>query len=136
MAATSTSVRADPARGQVQDVDRLVGDRMRLRRLMQGITQQQLADLVGVTYQQVHKYEVGLNRITAGRLHQVAKVLDVEVAFFFEGSHEDSSFVPTPRQYLLLQIAQSFLALPDRRYQIAICDLARALASDGSKVPT
>jgi DNA-binding XRE family transcriptional regulator len=54
--------------GRTQDVDRHVGARVRERRIMLGLTQQQLADLIGVTYQQAHKYERGINRISAGRL--------------------------------------------------------------------
>jgi DNA-binding XRE family transcriptional regulator len=54
--------------GRTQDVDRHVGARVRERRIMLGLTQQQLADLIGVTYQQAHKYERGINRVSAGRL--------------------------------------------------------------------
>ena len=54
--------------GRTQDVDRHVGARVRERRIMLGFTQQQLADLIGVTYQQAHKYERGINRVSAGRL--------------------------------------------------------------------
>jgi DNA-binding XRE family transcriptional regulator len=65
--------------------DRHVGARIRERRVMMGLSQQQLARMVGVTYQQAHKYERGLNRISAGRLFEIAQVLDVPVSFFFEG---------------------------------------------------
>jgi DNA-binding XRE family transcriptional regulator len=54
--------------GRTQDIDRHVGARVRERRIMLGLTQQQLADLIGVTYQQAHKYERGINRVSAGRL--------------------------------------------------------------------
>src|ERR1043166_315195 len=56
--------------GRTQDVDRHVGARVRERRIMLGLTQQQLADLIGVTYQQAHKYERGINRVSAGRLRR------------------------------------------------------------------
>jgi transcriptional regulator with XRE-family HTH domain len=63
-----------------------VGARIRERRIMLGLTQQQLADLIGVTYQQAHKYEKGINRIAAGRLSGIAHALGVEVGYFFEGA--------------------------------------------------
>ena len=58
----------EPRRSRAQDIDRYVGMRMRERRIMLGLTQQQMAELIGVTYQQAHKYEKGINRIAAGRL--------------------------------------------------------------------
>ena len=62
---------------RIQDIDHYVGARVRERRIMLGFTQQQLADLIGVTYQQAHKYERGINRISAGRLFDIAQVLSV-----------------------------------------------------------
>ena len=70
---------------RTQDIDRYVGARIRERRIMLGLTQQQLADLIGVTYQQAHKYERGINRVSAGRLFEVAQVLSVRVNYFFDG---------------------------------------------------
>src|SRR6516162_9227930 len=72
------SVRRSTSR--TQDIDRHVGARIRERRIMLGLTQQQLADLIGVTYQQAHKYERGINRVSAGRLFEVAQVLGVPVS--------------------------------------------------------
>jgi transcriptional regulator with XRE-family HTH domain len=65
--------------------DRHVGARIRERRVMMGLSQQQLARMIGVTYQQAHKYERGLNRISAGRLFEIAQVLGVPVSWFFDG---------------------------------------------------
>src|SRR4051795_11682338 len=71
--------------GAMQGVDRHVARRIRERRLELGLTQQQLAELVGITYQQAHKYEKGDNRVAVGRLYLIARALDVEPAYFFEG---------------------------------------------------
>ena len=117
-------------RARPQDIDRHVGNRMRERRIMLGLTQQQMAELIGVTYQQAHKYEKGINRIAAGRLHSVARALGVEVGFFFEGLDDDEPFQPTPQQRMLLELARNFISLSNRRHQEAICALARALAED------
>src|SRR5580693_3683324 len=67
-------------------VDEHVGSRVRMRRLMLGLSQGKLADQLELTFQQVQKYEKGSNRIGAGRLHQLSHILDVPVSFFFEGA--------------------------------------------------
>mgnify|MGYP006307297473 FL=1 len=97
---------------------------------MLGLTQQQMAELIGVTYQQAHKYEKGINRIAAGRLYSVARALGVEVGFFFEGLDDAEPFRPTPQQRMLLELARNFISLSNRRHQEAICALARTLAED------
>ena len=72
-------------RSRSQDIDRHVGARVRDRRIFLGLTQQQMAELIGVTYQQAHKYEKGIDRVAASRLYHIARALDVEVGYFFEG---------------------------------------------------
>ena len=67
-------------------IDRHVGGKVRMRRLMLDISQEKVADALGVTLQQVQKYEKGINRIGASRLQQIARVLQVPVAFFFDGA--------------------------------------------------
>ena len=66
-------------RRRVTDADKYIGARLRARRLMLGLTQQETAELIGVTYQQQHKYEKGINRIAAGRLYDIARALGVEI---------------------------------------------------------
>jgi transcriptional regulator with XRE-family HTH domain len=110
-------------------MDRHVGARIRERRIRLGLTQQELAKLIGMTYQQVFKYEKGVSRIAAGRLHQIAWALDVEVSYFFEGLETEGDVRPNPQQPRLLDLARDFIALPSRRHQVAICLLARALAN-------
>ena len=66
-------------------VDVHVGQRIRRRRWMLGMTQQQLGDAVGIKFQQIQKYETGMNRVSASRLYDIATALDVPVSFFFEG---------------------------------------------------
>jgi transcriptional regulator with XRE-family HTH domain len=114
-------------RGRTQDVDRHVGARMRDRRIMLGLTQQQIAELTGITYQQAHKYEKGINRVAAGRLYNIAQVLGVDVGYFFEGLHSEKAFRATPQQRLLLELARNFKAL-NREHQQAVCSLVRTLA--------
>ena len=68
-----------------EPTDKYVGMRARARRMMLGMSQTRLADAVGLTFQQIQKYEKGTNRISASRLQEIAKMLQVPVAYFFEG---------------------------------------------------
>lgn len=117
-----------PARTSVRDVDCHVGNRIRERRVMMGLTQQQMATLIGVTYQQAHKYERGINRISAGRLYTIAQALGVSVAYFFQGLEEDEVPETTQRQRMCLELARNFAQIPNERYQDALSQLARALS--------
>jgi transcriptional regulator with XRE-family HTH domain len=67
-------------RGRPENIDRHLGERIRERRIMLGLTQHQFAELIGVTFQQAHKYEKGVNRMAAGRLYKTAQVLGVDAA--------------------------------------------------------
>jgi transcriptional regulator with XRE-family HTH domain len=129
MASAGLKARVGPGRSRAQDVDRYVGARMRERRIMLGLTQQQMAELIGVTYQQAHKYEKGINRIAAGRLFTIAQALGVDVSYFFEGMDSDRTFKPTPQQRMLLELARNFIGMPNRKHQEALCNLARALSN-------
>jgi transcriptional regulator with XRE-family HTH domain len=115
-------------RSRPQEVDRYVGTRIRERRIMLGLTQHQLAELIGVTYQQAHKYEKGINRVAAGRLYGIAQALGVEVSYFFEGLQTADRLVPSPQQRMLLDLARNYLNIPIRAHREAIAALARALA--------
>ena len=117
-------------RARAQDVDRHVGARIRARRITLGLTQQQLAELIGVTYQQAHKYEKGMNRVAAGRLYKIAQALGVEVGYFFEGLQTADRFVPSPQQRMLVDLARNYINIRTPEHQAAIVALARALADD------
>jgi transcriptional regulator with XRE-family HTH domain len=116
--------------GRTQDIDRHVGARVRERRIMLGLTQQQLADLIGVTYQQAHKYERGINRVSAGRLYEIAQVLSVPVGYFFEGLDGHSTRSVSPRERMCLELARNFAQIPNERHQEALSQLARVLAAE------
>ena len=112
------------------EADRHVGSRIREWRLMHGLSQQQLANLIGVTCQQAHKYERGLNRISAGRLFEIAQVVGAPVSWFFEGLHATAKppeFAQRPRMWL--ELARNFAAIGDERQQEALSQMARALAT-------
>jgi transcriptional regulator with XRE-family HTH domain len=84
--------------------------------------------LIGVTYQQAHKYEKGINRIASGRLYNLAQALGVDVGYFFEGMGNENAFKATPQQRMLLELARNFISIPIRKHQDAMCALARALS--------
>jgi transcriptional regulator with XRE-family HTH domain len=123
-------------------VDVHVGKRVRHRRWMVGMTQQQLGDIVGIKFQQIQKYETGMNRISASRLWDIAQALGVSISFFFEGFDEDENAVETTvatnavpdvqRGDLLadkeaLELVRSYYAIPEAQRR-RLFDLARVLS--------
>lgn len=80
---------AEWVRHSLNTVDVYVGARLRMRRAMLGMSQSKLGAILGVTFQQIQKYEKGVNRISAGRLKQAASVFDVDVDWFYEGGPAD-----------------------------------------------
>ena len=83
-------------KGTPDNVDVHVGQRLRVRRSLLGMSQEKLAEAIGLTFQQIQKYERGINRISAGRLFQFSKILDVPVGYFYDkigGSNETANYV-------------------------------------------
>jgi transcriptional regulator with XRE-family HTH domain len=118
---------------RTHELDKYVGARIRERRTMLGYTQQQLADMIGVTYQQAHKYERGINRVSAGRLFEIAEVLDVPVGYFYDGLGDKSEKEAPTRQRMCLELARNFSMIKNDRHQEALSQLARALAASDQK---
>jgi transcriptional regulator with XRE-family HTH domain len=112
-------------------VDRHVGARILERRMILGLSLQQLSVLIGVTYQQAHKYERGHNRITAGRLYDISQALGVQVGWLFEGL-ADATPIPevSPRLRLSLELARNFALISNQKHREAISYMARALADE------
>jgi transcriptional regulator with XRE-family HTH domain len=129
LAASKIVGRSSGGRSRALDVDHYVSLRIRQRRIMLGLTQQQMAELIGVTYQQAHKYENGVNRIAAGRLYTIAQVLGVDVGYFFEGLQGAGPREPSPQQRVFLDLARNFRSIRKPKHQEAICLLARILAT-------
>ncbi|ETW12656.1 DNA-binding protein [Roseivivax marinus] len=124
-------------------VDVHVGKRIRHRRWLVGMTQQQLAERVGIKFQQIQKYETGANRVSASRLWDIADALDVPVSFFFEGleateaemSEAGHEAMPTtdavPADILgdkeALDLVRSYYAIPEHQRR-RLFELARVLS--------
>lgn len=115
-------------RSRAREVDSHVGARIRERRIMMGLTQQEMAELIGVTYQQAHKYERGINRVSAGRLYDIAQALGASITFFFEGLGKGTRLRTTPRQRMRLELARNFDRISNQRHQEALSQLARVLS--------
>jgi len=107
--------------------DQLIGARIRERRMMLGLTQPQLSELIGVTYQQFHRYERGRNGISAGRLYAIARRLDTPVEYFFEDLPQESPELP-PRLRRVLDISRDVGEIENDKHREAISRLTRALA--------
>lgn len=113
-------------------VDAHVGKRIRHRRWMVGMTQQQLADKVGIKFQQIQKYETGMNRVSASRLWDVADALGVTISFFFEGLGEGQAAVSQAQGDMMadkeaLELVRSYYAIPEAQRR-RLFDLARVLS--------
>lgn len=123
-------------------IDKHVGARVRMRRLMIGMSQGKLGEALDVTFQQVQKYEKGANRIGASRLQQLARVLDVPPSYFFEGAPAGDGSVagfaePDSNSYVVdflstnegLQLNRAFAAIKDPKVRKKILDLVQSLAA-------
>lgn len=119
-------------------VDVHVGKRIRHRRWLVGMTQQQLAQKVGIKFQQIQKYETGMNRVSASRLWDIADAMSVPVAYFFEGATGADEMAPTaaanggvPADILAdkeaLELIRSYYAIPENQRR-RLFDLARVLS--------
>ncbi len=97
----------------INPTDKHVGSRVRMRRLMLNISQEKLGDALGITFQQIQKYEKGTNRISASRLQQIANVLQVSIPFFFEGLPSYSANAKAPADAPFPSYVADFLATSD-----------------------
>ena len=120
---------ATPARPSLGEVDRHVAARLRRRRLELGLTQHQLAALLGISAQQAHKYETRASLLPADRLVAAAAALGVGVDHFFEGLGRDGAAGPTPEQRETLELARAFGRLSGPR-QGTLSAMVRALAKE------
>jgi transcriptional regulator with XRE-family HTH domain len=113
-------------------IDQHVGERIRARRTELGLTQEQLAEALNVSYQQVQKYETGANRISAGRIFELARKLRVDVGYFFEGLPVDAPAEPVPlehggRQRSAIELVRKFAQIEDPQVRSAIAALVKAI---------
>jgi transcriptional regulator with XRE-family HTH domain len=123
-------------------IDIHVGSRVRLRRMMLGMSQEKLGSGLGITFQQIQKYEKGTNRIGASRLQHIARLLSVPVSFFFDdapGAEPGVGIADTDQSSFVvdflashegLALNRAFLKIKDQKVRRKLVDLAQALASE------
>jgi transcriptional regulator with XRE-family HTH domain len=124
--------------------DKHVGARVRMRRMMLSMSQEKLGDALGLTFQQVQKYEKGANRIGASRLQQISNILQVPVSFFFEGApnapgHSSSGMSEAPSPAYVsdflstsdgLALTKAFMRIKNAKLRRRIVDLVEQIAED------
>lgn len=111
-------------------VDQHVGERVRHRRTLLGLTQEQLAAALDISYQQIQKYETGANRVSAGRLYEIAQELDTDVSFFFDGLEPGSEALQMPhggRNRTTIELVRNFSEIGDPMVRNAVSSLVRSL---------
>lgn len=126
-------------------IDRHVGSRVRMRRMLAGVSQEKLGDALGLTFQQVQKYEKGSNRISASRLQQIAKMLDVPVSFFFDGAptgdmpmggFSDAASSAYVSDFMSssegVQLTKAFVRIKSPKVRRRIIELVESLAEEDS----
>jgi transcriptional regulator with XRE-family HTH domain len=124
---------------QTKPIDIQVGNRVRIRRMLIGMSQERLGDLLGLTFQQVQKYEKGVNRIGAGRLFEVSRILNVPVDFFYEGVNampagageaESAPVMEFVSSGEGLQLSLAFMKIRDTKVRKRVLDLVKSLAEE------
>ena len=108
--------------------DQYIGTKIYGVRLAQRLTRQELGELIGVSAQQLQKYEKGLNRISAGRLTLVAKALNKKISFFYEGLEEENE--DTNHQRICAEVSNNFMKLKNPEHQTAVNLLIRSLIKE------
>ena len=123
-------------------IDIQVGNRVRIRRMLIGMSQERLGDTLGLTFQQVQKYEKGINRIGAGRLFEIARILGVPIDYFYDGvsATEEAPAEETPPVMAFvssgegLQLSLAFMKIRDPKVRKRVLDLVKSLAEEEEAV--
>lgn len=112
----------------IQEIDMFIGGKVHSLRLAKGLSRSQLSKVIGVTNQQLLKYEKGTNRISAGRLVLIAKALSKEVLYFYEGLNSiEQEPLMTPRERMCIEVSRNFMKLESSDHQNAINTLIKSL---------
>lgn len=120
----------------IEHVDQCIGNKIYSLRLAKGLSRQELAEKIGVTHQQLQKYEKGINRISVGRLVLIAKALAKSVEFFYSDiDNSDNESVSTQHQRMCIEVSRNFMKIQNPEHQQAVNSLIKSLVeSEKSKV--
>lgn len=134
--ARKSTAKARLENGEPNPIDSHVGERIRLRRLLLGMTQTELANAIGLTLQQVQKYERGINRVSSSRLFDLSGALQVAVGYFFDeipgepalAGNQDSADEDLTTRYETKLLVRAYYGITDPLLRAQVCELAKALA--------
>ena len=129
MPRTSTSAAAQRSRAQARTVDAHVGQRIRDKRNERSMSQTEVANALGVTFQQVQKYERGTNRVGASRLYDLSRILGVQVQYFFEGLEDQSSGEAVDEENIVHLMRPDTVELVDAYYKVDNPQVRRQILS-------
>jgi transcriptional regulator with XRE-family HTH domain len=129
-------------RKQADPIDAQVGNRVRLRRMLVGMSQEKLGEMLGLTFQQVQKYEKGVNRVGAGRLFRIARILNVEIPYFLQDVQNslpglqpglaEEGVSPPVMEFVAssegLQLSLAFMRIKDTKVRKRVLELVKSMA--------
>lgn len=111
-------------------IDTIIGMKIHELRISMGLSRQQLAPEIGVTHQQLQKYEKGTNRISCGRLAAISRALKKPASYFFEDIEDGKDLLPTQHQRMCIEVGRNFLRIGNPMHQNAVNLLVRTLADN------
>ncbi|GLQ07294.1 helix-turn-helix domain-containing protein [Sneathiella chinensis] len=136
--------KTDDPHGRANPVDVHVGQQLRIKRTLLGMTQSELGDAMGLTFQQIQKYEQGSNRIGSSKLYQLSRVLEVPIGYFFEGLSDDPTVasLPSHAQHLqkdpaakreTLELVRAFSRIEDHQIRDSIVAMVKSVSRSPQK---
>lgn len=115
----------------IEEIDKFIGNKIYSLRLAKGLSRQQLSKVIGVTHQQLQKYEKGNNRISVGRLVLISKALDKNISYFYEGLETgNNETTVTQHQRMCIEVSRNFMKIENMEHQNAVNTLIKSLIKD------
>ena len=115
----------------IEEIDKFIGNKIYSLRLAKGLSRQQLSKVIGVTHQQLQKYEKGNNRISVGRLVLISKALDKNISYFYEGLETGNNETTlTQHQRICIEVSRNFMKIENTEHQNAVNTLIKSLIKD------
>lgn len=113
----------------IEEIDKFIGSKIYSLRLAKGLSRQQLANVIGVTHQQLQKYEKGRNRISVGRLVLISKALEENISYFYDGveSNIENKDLITQHQRMCIEVSRNFMKIESADHQNAVNTLIKSL---------
>ena len=116
----------------IKEIDKRIGKKIYSLRLYQGLSRQQLSSVIGVTHQQLQKYEKGTNRISIGRLVLIAKALGKSLGYFYSDLETDQEPNLTQHQRMCIEVSRNFMKIHSKEHQNAVNTLIRSLVRESA----